>query len=294
MAATGYTPIYLYYSGTSTHVPLVANLGNGELAINAADGNLFYKNTSNALVTVPLLQSSGSQNGWLSSTDWTTFNNKQPAGSYALTTGTLAQFASTTSAQLAGVISDETGTGSLVFATSPTIATPTLTGDATLSTGNLVVGTSGKGIDFSATPGTGTSELLTDYEEGTWTPVLTTSTPPTTPFTMSVVYAVYTKVGRQVTVTARIRTTNVSLTGADGVAYISGLPYTSSTDGSGTIGYSSAWATNQPTTCYASGTFVYLYYRATSSGATTNVLYSDITAGASTSNNLYFTITYFV
>jgi len=40
----------------------------------------------------------------------------------------LSQFASTTSAQLLGVISDETGTGSLVFGTSPTIATPLFTG----------------------------------------------------------------------------------------------------------------------------------------------------------------------
>lgn len=79
MAATGYTPIYLYYSGTATHIPLAANLGNGELAINAADGNLFYKNTANAVVTVPLLQSSSSNNGWLSSTDWSTFNGKQAA-----------------------------------------------------------------------------------------------------------------------------------------------------------------------------------------------------------------------
>ncbi len=44
----------------------------------------------------------------------------------ALTGGTLAQFAATTSAQLAGVISDETGTGKLVFATSPVLITPTL------------------------------------------------------------------------------------------------------------------------------------------------------------------------
>jgi hypothetical protein len=51
------------------------------------------------------------------------------------------------------------------------IKTPiTLPGDVTLSTGNLVIGTSGKGIDFSATPGTGTSELLDDYEEGTFSP----------------------------------------------------------------------------------------------------------------------------
>jgi hypothetical protein len=41
------------------------------------------------------------------------------------------------------------------------------TDDLTIA-GNLVISTSGKGIDFSATPGTGTSELLDDYEEGTW------------------------------------------------------------------------------------------------------------------------------
>lgn len=44
----------------------------------------------------------------------------------AVTTSTLAQFAATTSAQLAGVISDETGTNKLVFSDSPTLVTPTL------------------------------------------------------------------------------------------------------------------------------------------------------------------------
>jgi hypothetical protein len=44
----------------------------------------------------------------------------------ALTTNPLSQFAATTSAQLAGVISDETGSGALVFATSPTLVTPAL------------------------------------------------------------------------------------------------------------------------------------------------------------------------
>jgi len=53
---------------------------------------------------------------------------------------------------------------------------PKGTGDITVVTGNLVIGTSGKGIDFSATSGTGTSELLADYEEGTWTPVATNLT----------------------------------------------------------------------------------------------------------------------
>ena len=44
--------------------------------------------------------------------------------------------------------------------------------DIKISSGNLIIGTSGKGIDFSATAGTGTSELLDDYEEGVWTPGL--------------------------------------------------------------------------------------------------------------------------
>jgi hypothetical protein len=44
----------------------------------------------------------------------------------ATTAGTLAQFGATTSSQLLGVISDETGSGALVFATSPTLVTPNL------------------------------------------------------------------------------------------------------------------------------------------------------------------------
>jgi hypothetical protein len=45
-------------------------------------------------------------------------------GTLALSTVSLSQFAATTSAQLAGVISDETGTGALVFGTSPTLSNP--------------------------------------------------------------------------------------------------------------------------------------------------------------------------
>jgi hypothetical protein len=44
-------------------------------------------------------------------------------------------------------------------------------GDQTILNGNLVIGTAGKGIDFSAASHASgmTSELLDDYEEGTWT-----------------------------------------------------------------------------------------------------------------------------
>jgi len=49
-----------------------------------------------------------------------------PTTGLGLTASGLNQFGATTSAQLAGVISDETGSGALVFATSPTLVTPTL------------------------------------------------------------------------------------------------------------------------------------------------------------------------
>jgi hypothetical protein len=49
MAATGYTPLSLYYTTTAAGVPLAANLVSGELAINITDGKLYYKNASNVV-----------------------------------------------------------------------------------------------------------------------------------------------------------------------------------------------------------------------------------------------------
>ncbi len=67
----------------------------------------------------------------------TTVTLPAASGTVALTSNNLGAFAATTSAQLAGVISDETGTGALVFATSPTLTTPTI-GVATATSVNKV------------------------------------------------------------------------------------------------------------------------------------------------------------
>lgn len=63
----------------------------------------------------------------------------------------LSQFASTTSAQLAGIISDETGSGALVFGTSPTLVTPAL------GTPSTLVGTNITGTASGLTAGTVTT-----------------------------------------------------------------------------------------------------------------------------------------
>jgi hypothetical protein len=98
----------------------------------------------------------------------------------------------------------------------------TRTGDQTIVDGNLVIGTAGKGIDFSANTGAPgmTSELLDDYEEGTWTPV---ATPAVGTLTQSDIGSLYVKVGRLVTACGYI---NVSSIGSpSGKLTISGLPF---------------------------------------------------------------------
>ena len=58
----------------------------------------------------------------------------------SIKSGNLSQFGTTTSADLAGIISNETGTGNLVFATSPTLVTPVIglaTGTSAMLTANI-------------------------------------------------------------------------------------------------------------------------------------------------------------
>ena len=65
----------------------------------------------------------------------------------SIKSGNLSQFGSTTSAELAAVISNETGTGNLVFATSPTLVTPDL------GTPSAIVLTNATGTASSLTVG---------------------------------------------------------------------------------------------------------------------------------------------
>ena len=78
-------------------------------------------------------------------------------GTVAYTADNLSAFAATTSAQLAGVVSDETGTGALVFSTSPTFGgTPTF---ASLSSNGGPLYTNASGVLAQATAGTSAQVL---------------------------------------------------------------------------------------------------------------------------------------
>jgi hypothetical protein len=71
------------------------------------------------------------------------------------------------------------------------------------------------------------ANTLDDYEEGTWTPVLTASTPGDLAVTYGTQLGTYTKIGRKVTVTFSINTSSFTWTTAVGNVQITGLPYTS-------------------------------------------------------------------
>ena len=115
-------------------------------------------------------------------------------------------------------------------------------GNVTITNGNLILGTSGKGIDFSATADTSatgssmSSELLDDYEEGTWTPGYSSSGSSTGTWD-STLTGTYTKIGRVVTINLKILGVTMAFSATNGYRVYTGLPFAPATGGAG------AWAT---------------------------------------------------
>jgi hypothetical protein len=139
-----------------------------------------------------------------------------------------------------------------------------------------------------------TSELLDDYEEGTWTPQYQTATPMATA-TMEVLSATYTKVGRLVTVSGFIQTDNVDTTGGSGQLQIQGLPFTSGASRAPmSVSFCEQWTSN-PNSGYvqANSTYIVMQDRATANGATADMAAADMTNGTlADKNRLIFSCTY--
>jgi hypothetical protein len=162
-------------------------------------------------------------------------------------------------------------------------------GDLNIKDGNLVVA-NGHGIDFSATSGTGTSELLDDYEEGTWAPTFAGSGA-TGVFGYSTQNGYYEKIGKLCHVHGYLVCNSVT-SNYTGVLRIAGLPFTNqnTTNNYSTvhIGYSASWATAAPQAGHTepSTTYAVLKYYGTNGNA------GDITAGIAASDAIIFSITY--
>jgi hypothetical protein len=121
MAATNYTPISLYYSATATNTPSAGNLVYGELAINIADGKLYYKNPSNV---VTLLAVSGGAIAPITNNGVVYINGSGQAvsGSALTFDGTL--FSNTQTALAGGVLANLSNTtnGSFLQFSAPGVA----------------------------------------------------------------------------------------------------------------------------------------------------------------------------
>jgi hypothetical protein len=109
-------------------------------------------------------------------------------------------------------------------------------GDVTVNTGNVVVGTAGKGIDFSAVadgPGTVITEVLPSYVAGYYNTTMAASTSGT--ITLGYKTLAYVKVGRMVTVTGEIGIDSVASPVGD-ISFV--LPFTAGPSTGGRMGNS--------------------------------------------------------
>lgn len=210
MAQTGYTPIQIYSSATTTNVPLAANLAQGELAINTADGKLFYKDSGGVVQVIasksgnvnvssfsagttgltPNSATSGAitlagtlatTNGGTGLTSFTSGGAVYATSTSALTTGTLpisAGGTNSTATPTAGGVSYGTGTA-YAITSAGTSGQPLISaGAGAPSFGALAIGTANTNISGALTPtngGTGVA-TLTGLAYGNGTSAFTAAT----------------------------------------------------------------------------------------------------------------------
>ena len=166
-----------------------------------------------------------------------------------------------------------------------------------ITDGNLVIATAGHGIDFSATSdATGkTSELLSDYEEGTATMQLDGQggSSPATQCDSNACY--YTKIGRQVTV--RVHWDAKNLSGIGGQIALRNLPFTVANTGGHFIIdvsmlYNVAWSGDEKH-CFYTSSNTTSAYGLSSRDNTSWVNWAASDWDNSTAISLYLTFTYF-
>jgi hypothetical protein len=117
MAQSGYTPILIYASGTASNVPLAANMtsssSGAELALNYADGKLYYKNSSGV---VTLLIGTGGAGVVAGSNTQVQFNNSGAFGASSALTWNGTVF-SATGYTASGTITGSSSTGVYAYGT---------------------------------------------------------------------------------------------------------------------------------------------------------------------------------
>lgn len=170
-------------AGTKASPSDVHYIGTTSVALNRSSANLALTGISSVAMPGSTSGTTTLQPSAIAGT--TTVTLPATTGTVALTANKLSDFAATSSSELAGVISDETGSGSLVFANSPTLVTPALgtPSSATLTNATglpISTGVSGLGTGvatFLATPSS--ANLISAITDETGTGALVFANTPT-------------------------------------------------------------------------------------------------------------------
>jgi hypothetical protein len=173
----------------------VTAAGGGSGTVTSVSGTAPVVSSGGTTPAISMAAASTSVNGYLTSTDWNTFNNKQAAGSYVTvggalgtpssgtltnctfptlnqnTTGTAAGLSATLAVASGGTgVTSSTGSGSVVLSTSPSLTTPAL---GTPSSGNLTnctfptLNQNTTGSSASCTGNSATATTATNLSGGT-------------------------------------------------------------------------------------------------------------------------------
>ena len=161
MAQSGYTPILIYGSGTATNVPLAADLTSTalgvELALNYADGKLYYKNSS-GVVTLLATAALASLTLPVSLANGGTAATSAPAAMASLigftTTATAAGTTTLTNASSYYQLFTGSTTQTVVLPVTSTLAQGWSYHIVNNSTGNVSVQSSGTNAVITVLPGT--------------------------------------------------------------------------------------------------------------------------------------------
>ena len=202
--------------------------------------------------------------------------------------GSGANLTSIPAGQLTGTVADariSTLTASKLTGALPAIDGSNLTGVAAGGANNISFN-SGNGIDFSAT-GDGSnvsneSELLNDYEKGTWTGSIQTGS-------ANIHSEWYVKIGNLVMGGGGISA--ISDTSSGNAIKVNGLPFSANNTGYGAVGGSKNTAFSQMCVTQVSGSSVYLMKSSTSTGSWNYILHSD---QVQSTGGIVFSFQYFV
>ena len=161
-----------------------------------------------------------------------------------------------------------------------------------ISVGGAAPTTSGAGITFPATQSASSNaNTLDDYEEGTYTPVLTFTTTGTMTYTASSANGVYTKIGNVVTCRVALVLSAFTAGTASGQARIS-LPFTSAQNYFSASTYATNFTTTYPTLLLSSGavSYVNVYGNAAINATPVGIVPANFQA----TSQVLFSITYTV